>query len=134
MTLRSVLSWILGMLWLPLYMTYDLVSGTARVTRDILTPGEGITPAIVEVPLRCRNNVEISLMSNLVSLAPGSVTVATRQEPATVWVHAMYTKDRRSILDYVHTIEDHVLRATRPDGWLPPRPTGPERDEEEWSR
>ena len=134
MTLKSVLNWILGMFWLPFYMIYDLVNGAVRVTGDILTPGEGITPAIVEVPLRCRNNIEISLMANLVSLAPGSITMATRREPATVWVHSMYTKDRRSVLDYVHTIEEQVLRATRPDGHLPPRPTGPERDEQERNR
>jgi multicomponent Na+:H+ antiporter subunit E len=128
MTPRTLLTWILGMLWLPVYLAYDLVSGSVRVTRDILVPGDTIVPAFVEVPLRCRNDFEISLMANLISLAPGSITVATRPDPATVWVHAMYAEDHRSVLDYVHTMEDHVLRATRPDG-VPPRPGELERDE-----
>lgn len=129
MTLRSFLGWIAGMFWLPFYMVYDLLSGSLRVSKDILTPGEGITPAIVEVPLRCHNNLEISLMSNLVSLSPGVITVATRREPPTVWVHAMYVEDRPSILEYVRTIEDHVLRATRPSGGPPPRLEEPNRTE-----
>ncbi|MBR8743879.1 Na+/H+ antiporter subunit E [Nocardiopsis sp. MG754419] len=128
MTPRTFLTWILGMFWLPLYMAYDLVAGSLRVTRDILRPQGDITPAFVEVPLRCRSDFEISLMSNLVSLSPGTITVATRQNPATVWVHAMYAHDHRSVLDYVHTMEDQVLRATRPDG-VPTRPGDLERDE-----
>jgi multicomponent Na+:H+ antiporter subunit E len=128
MTPRTLLNWILGMLWLPLYIAYDLVRGSVRVTRDIILPGGAIVPAFVEVPLRCRSDFEISMMANLVSLAPGSITVASRHDPATVWVHAMYAQDHRSVLDYVHTMEDHLLRATRPDG-VPPRPRDLERGE-----
>lgn len=128
MTPRTLVFWLLGVLWLPFYLIYDLVGGSLRVSRDILFPGDSITPAFVEVPLRCRNDFEISLMSNLVSLTPGTITVATRHDPATVWVHAMYAADHRSVLGHVHNMEDHVLRATRPDG-VPLRPDDLEREE-----
>ncbi|GAA1093190.1 Na+/H+ antiporter subunit E [Nocardiopsis exhalans] len=128
MTPRTFLAWILGMLWLPCYVLYDLLHGSVRVSRDILLPGDTIVPAFVEVPLRCRNDLEISLMANLISLSPGSLTVAARHDPATLWVHAMYAKDHRSVLHQVHTLEDTVLRATRPEG-VPPRPEDLERDE-----
>lgn len=126
-TPRTALTWILGMLWLPVYLAYDLLSGSVRVSRDIVIPGDTIRPAFVEVPLRCRNDFEISLMANLVSLSPGSITVATRHDPATLWVHAMYAKNHRHVLHSVHTLEDYVLRATRPDG-VPPRPDDLERN------
>jgi multicomponent Na+:H+ antiporter subunit E len=128
MTPRTFLTWILGMLWLPCYVVYDLLHGSVRVSRDILLPGDTVAPAFVEVPLRCRDDLEISLMANLISLSPGSLTVAARHDPATLWVHAMYAKDHRSVLRHVHTLEDNVLRATRPEG-VPPRPDDLERDE-----
>ena len=128
MTARTFLTWILGMLWLPCYLVYDLLRGTARVSRDILLPGVTIAPAFIEVPLRCRNDFEISLMANLITLTPGTVTVAARHDPATLWVHAMYARDHGSVLHHVHGLEDQVLRATRPEG-VPPRPEDVERDE-----
>ena len=128
MTVKSVLIWLLGILWLPVYLVYDLVAGSVRVGWEILTPGNTTTPAFVEVPLRCHNDFEISVMANLVSLAPGSLTVAARHDPATVWVHAVFARDHRSVLDEVHRMEDQVLRATRPKGF-PPRPEDLERDE-----
>ncbi|WP_017613922.1 Na+/H+ antiporter subunit E [Nocardiopsis salina] len=129
MTVKSVLIWILGILWLPVYLAYDLLVGSLRVGWEILTPGSQIAPAFVEVPLRCRTDFEISMMANLVSLTPGSLTVAARHDPATVWVHAMYAESHSSIIRYVHTIEDNLLRATRPEG-IPPRPEDLDRDEE----
>lgn len=128
MTVKSVLVWLLGMLWLPVYLVYDLVAGSLRVGWEILTPGSSVTPAFVEVPLRCRTDFEISVMANLISLAPGSITVAARHDPATVWVHAVFAKDHRTVLHEVHLMEDQVLRATRPTG-VPPRPEDLERDE-----
>ena len=31
MTVKSVLIWILGILWLPVYLAYDLLVGSLRV-------------------------------------------------------------------------------------------------------
>lgn len=129
MTLKSFLNWIHGMFLLPLYIVYDLFSGSVRVGWEILTPGSSLAPAFVEVPLRCRNSAEIAALANLVSLTPGSLAIAARHDPATLWVHSMYTKSHTSAVHYVHTIEDHLLRATRPKG-VPPRPEDLHRDTE----
>jgi len=128
MTVKSVLVWLLGILWMPVYVAYDLITGSLRVGWEILTPGSQISPAFVEVPLRCRTDFEVSMLANLISLTPGSLTVAARQDPATVWVYSMYTESHGSTLRYAHAMEDHLLRATRPEG-VPPRPQDLERDE-----
>lgn len=129
MTLKGFLNWVYGMFRLPVHIVYDLISGSARVGWEILTPGCSLSPAFVEVPLRCRNNAEIAALANLVSLTPGSLTIAARHDPATLWVHSMYVKSHVSAVRYVHTIEDHLLRATRPKG-VPPRPEDLGRDTE----
>ncbi|WP_017607364.1 Na+/H+ antiporter subunit E [Nocardiopsis xinjiangensis] len=128
MTVKSVLNWILGILWIPVYLAYDLLTGSLRVGWEILTPGSRISAAFVEVPLRCRTDFEVSTLANLVSLTPGSLTVAARQDPATVWVYSMYTHSHGSTVRYVHAMEDRLLRATRPAG-KPPRAEDLERDE-----
>lgn len=129
MTPKSFLQWIYGLLRLPVYIVYDLAFGSVRVGWEILTPGCSLSPAFVEVPLRCRNSAEIAALANLVSLTPGSLTIAARHDPATLWVHSMYVKSHESAVRYVHTIEDHLLRATRPRG-IPPRPGDLGRDTE----
>lgn len=128
MRAKNVLNRILSILWMPVYLAYDLLTGSLRVGWEILTPGSRISPAFVEVPLRCRSDFEISMLANLVSLTPGSLTVAARQDPATVWVYSMYTESHGSTLRYVHGMEDRLLRATRLEG-APPRPQDLERGE-----
>lgn len=127
MTIRSALKWILSILWFPFYLVYELVSGSLLVGWDILTPGSSATPAFVEVPLRCRNDGEIAALANLISLTPGSITVAARHSPATLWVHEMYAADHDSAVRAVHLMEDHLLLMTRPEG-RPPRPDDLDRD------
>lgn len=126
--LKNAMRSVAGCLWLPVYLAYDLIVGSLRVGHEILTPGSRISPAFVEVPLRCRTDFEISALANLVSLTPGSLTVAARHDPATVWVHSMYARSHESVVSYVHAMEDHLLRATRPRG-VPPRPEDLERGE-----
>ncbi|WP_444963787.1 Na+/H+ antiporter subunit E [Nocardiopsis sp. M1B1] len=99
--------------WFPFFYGSRVVTSTLQVAWDILTPGSASVPALIEVPLRCRTDLEITAVANMVSLTPGTVTVATRTDPPTLWVHGMYTADERAFLDDIHQMEDYLLGLTR---------------------
>lgn len=117
----SLLLRVLRTLWLPFAYTGYVVGSSIRVSWDILTPGSASTPAFVEVPLRCRTAFEVTTIANMVSFAPGSVTVATRMDPPTLWVHGMYAPTDEAFRDTVYAMEDRLLGVTRSQG-PPPRP------------
>ncbi|WP_285730249.1 Na+/H+ antiporter subunit E [Nocardiopsis sp. ATB16-24] len=105
--------------WFPFFYGLRVVTSTLRVVWDILTPGNAATPAFIEVPLRCRTEVEITAIANMISLTPGTVTVATRLEPPTLWVHGLYTADEHAFHDDIRQMEDYLLSITRPQRTRP---------------
>ena len=108
------LAWALRVLWFPFYAGAEIVKTSLQVMWDIVTPGSASTPAFVEVPVRCRTDFEFTMLANLISLTPGTVTMAVRREPATLWVHGLYVEDRASFQRDIHVMEDRILAVTRP--------------------
>ncbi|MGW5876930.1 Na+/H+ antiporter subunit E [Nocardiopsis terrae] len=115
------LMWALRVLRFPFYAGWEIIRTSFEVMWDIVTPGSASTPAFVEVPIRCGSDLETTMLANLISLTPGTVTVAVRREPATLWVHGLYVKDRESFLEGIREMENHILAATRLTG--PPEST-----------
>ncbi|CAL9367381.1 hypothetical protein SUDANB121_00797 [Nocardiopsis dassonvillei] len=111
--------------WFPFFYGSRVVASSFRVARDTLGPGRSVEPAFVEVPLNARTELEVTAVANMVSLTPGSVTVATRMRPPTLWVHGLYTADEKAFLDGIHRMEDYLLDITRPHG-APARTETPE--------
>lgn len=119
----SYVKWVLSTLWFPFYFGAEVVKTSAQVLGDVLTPGSSSTPAFVEVPTRCRTDFETTMLANMISLTPGTVTVSVGEDrPATLWVHGLYVDDRASFHADIHDMEDRLLAVTRPGHELPERP------------
>ncbi|MEU3308356.1 Na+/H+ antiporter subunit E [Nocardiopsis sp. NPDC055551] len=108
------LKWALRLLWFPFYAGGEITKTSFQVMWDIVTPGSASTPAFVEVPIRGRTDFEVTMLANLISLTPGTVTVAVRHEPSTLWVHGLYVQDRESFREDIRAMEDRILAVTRP--------------------
>ena len=86
------------------FYVWELVVSSLRVAYDVLTPTLHMRPAIVAVPLDVRSDVAITLLANLVSLTPGSLTLDVSADRRTLYVHVMFVGDdadaaRRAIKD-----------------------------------
>lgn len=95
----------------------EIVKGALTIAQDVVTPGVRMSPAIVELPLRCRTDLEISLMASSITITPGTVTigVAAAQDgrPPTLFVHAIYGHDVEELMDSLHDMERRLLTMTR---------------------
>ena len=98
------------------WVARELVVANAQVAWDVVTPRDRVEAGIVELRLRSRTDAEIAAIANLVSLTPGTLTLAIRREPATIWVHGMYAPDAESFRRRLRRMEDHTLQALRHDG------------------
>lgn len=85
-----------------------------EVAREIVTPGDGLAPAIVEVPLRSRTPFEIASYMSLVSLTPGTVALALSEDRARLAVHGMHAGDPEHFRADLCALEEQMLSAWRP--------------------
>ncbi len=71
----------------------QLLLSSLRVAGDVLTPAHRARPGIVAVPLEARTDGEITLLANLVSLTPGSLSLDVSDDRRTLFVHVMFLDD-----------------------------------------
>jgi multicomponent Na+:H+ antiporter subunit E len=71
----------------------ELLVSSVRVAVDVLRPRLTMIPAVVAVPLDLRDELQITLLANLVSLTPGTLSIDVAEDRRTLYVHAMYGQD-----------------------------------------
>ncbi|MDP8905824.1 MAG: Na+/H+ antiporter subunit E [Chloroflexota bacterium] len=92
----------------------ELIMANARVAADVVTPRHRARPGVIAVPLDARSDAEITLLANLISMTPGSLSVDVSDDRRVLYVHAMFVTDpdgvRRQIKE---TFERRVLEMLR---------------------
>ena len=97
-----------------LFFVGQLVLSSLRVAADVVTPRHRARPGILAVPLEVRTNGEITLLANLVSLTPGSLSLDVSEDRSTLFVHVMFLDDPEAARREIKTgFERRVLELLR---------------------
>ena len=87
---------------LAAFFSWELVVANFRVAADVLRVGR-IEPAVVAIPLDITSDGEILLLSMLINIRPGSVTIDLSDDRRSLYVHVMHMTSpeatRREIKD-----------------------------------
>ncbi|WCP69394.1 Na+/H+ antiporter subunit E [Vibrio tubiashii] len=103
-----------ALLSLLIYFCYEMVISVARVVWDVVTPTHLSDPDIVYIPLDVRTDLEISLLANMVSLTPGSLSLDITQDKKHMVVHAMFAPDHEKVIREIKEgLEKRILEVTR---------------------
>lgn len=85
------------------FFLWELLLANVRVALDVVGPRHRIRPAVVAIPLDATRDAEILLLSALINITPGSVTIDVSDDRRTIYVHVMNMetpeKTRREIKD-----------------------------------
>jgi multicomponent Na+:H+ antiporter subunit E len=73
------------------FFGWQLLVANFRVAADVLR-GNRIEPAVVAIPLDVTSEGEILLLSMLINITPGSVTIDLSDDRQTLYVHVMHMK------------------------------------------
>ncbi len=96
------------------YFLYAVVVANIEVAYEIMTPGLNVNPGIIKIPLDVETNVEISLLANLITLTPGTLSIDVSDDKKALYVHSMYVKDKdKFIKDIKDGFERRILLITR---------------------
>lgn len=88
-----LVSWplkILHAIHLAAYFGWALIVANIRVAIDVARPHTTIRPAVVAIPLDVTSDAEILLLSMLINITPGSVTIDLSDDRQTLYVHVMH--------------------------------------------
>ncbi|MFN3326636.1 MAG: Na+/H+ antiporter subunit E [Bryobacteraceae bacterium] len=75
------------------YFLKELTLATVRVAADVVRPLDQLHPAVVAVPLDVRSDAEILLLSNLLTLTPGTLSLDVSTDRRVLYIHAMNAQD-----------------------------------------
>ena len=98
------------------FFAWELVLANLRVAADVLR-GHQIEPAVVGIPLDITSDGEILLLSMLINITPGSVTVDLSDDRRVLYVHVMHmTNPDATRREIKNGFERRVRRLFEPQG------------------
>jgi multicomponent Na+:H+ antiporter subunit E len=99
---------------LSLFLLKEIVRATARVAWEVITPWRLRRPGIVAVPLDVATDGEITLLANMITLTPGTLSLDVSEDRRTLFVHAMFGGDPEAVRQEIKEgFERRVLRLSR---------------------
>lgn len=105
---------------LAVFVTIKLVTGTFRSIGQTFHRTD--RPVIVQFPLRARSDLEIFLLTSLITVTPDSMVLGTAaampgsprgDQPATLFVHLAHVGSRGQAIAELQDLERRVLRISR---------------------
>lgn len=73
----------------------DLVRANFRMAAIILSPRMKLRPAVVAVPLILRSETAIILLTNMITLTPGTLSLDISTDRRMIYIHTVYLDDPR---------------------------------------
>lgn len=78
---------------LLLYFLWELVLANLRVARDVIAPGFHMRPGVIAIPLEAKSDVEITLLANMITLTPGTMSLDVSLDRKTLYIHTLWGED-----------------------------------------
>ncbi|MCI5073542.1 Na+/H+ antiporter subunit E [Oricola sp.] len=93
---------------------YELVLSAWRVAKLVLKPNMNLKPGIFAYPLKVDRDFEITLLANLITLTPGTLSVDVSDDRRYLYVHALDCSDPdQAREDIADGFERKILEAFR---------------------
>ncbi len=68
----------------------ELLVSSWRVAIDVVKPLPLMRPGVVGIPLDAETDLEITMLANVISLTPGTLSLDVSEDRKTLYIHAMY--------------------------------------------
>lgn len=110
----SALSWPWRWLVFWCWYAWALVTSSKAVLKDLVTPGDQARSGIARIRSNCRTDTEVTLLSALITLTPGTLTLGQLGGGTgfrEILVHSMYHEDDESALADLHDMDQRMTRS-----------------------
>lgn len=83
-----------------------------QVAHDVLTPKHLMNPNFIKVPLTKElSDTQITVLANLITMTPGTLSVEIPEDKSSLFIHAMYLENEEEMIASIQN--DYERRVTR---------------------
>lgn len=92
----------------------ELILSNISIVKLVYSRKPDFEPGIFEMPIEVTKSWEITLLANLITLTPGTLTVAISDDQSKFFIHAMDIEDKEeAIFEIKNTFEKAIMEVTR---------------------
>lgn len=92
----------------------EMVISNFRVLKAVITPGIAYQPGTFALPMDCESDLEITLLANLITLTPGTLSVDVSEDRKILFVHTMFAEDPDGVIREIKNgLERRLLELSR---------------------
>ena len=86
-----------------LFYVKEVVTANLFIAMDIMRPESAASPGFIELPLGPMSQMQILLLTNLISMTPGTLSFDLSHDRSRLLIHAMYLRGRPD------EVRDHLI-------------------------
>lgn len=92
----------------------ELLLANLSVIKHVMRPKLDIRPGIFALPTELKTNFEITLLANLITLTPGTLTVDVSPDNDILYIHALDIPDVEQVIREIkESFEKQIMEVTR---------------------
>lgn len=86
---------------LALLFVYELILSSLRVAYLIFQDQKHLRPEILAFPLRVSTDAQITLLANLITLTPGTVSIDISRDRRFLFIHCIDVPDQKALIQSI---------------------------------
>jgi multicomponent Na+:H+ antiporter subunit E len=91
------------------YFLYEMIAANVQVAYDVVTPNYFFKPGIIRYPLEAVTDIEINLLSSIISMTPGTLILDISEDKKFLFIHVMYLKNQEHFITQIKKGFEHRL-------------------------
>lgn len=95
-----------------LHLGGEVIKSNYQVTRTIFKPNLDVSPGIVKYPMESKTDLEITMLTYIISLTPGTLVIDVSDDKKVMYIHGMYIEDKDAFIQYIRLKLEMKLLAT----------------------
>ncbi len=93
-----------------IFYLLKLIQANIYIAYDILTPKMYTNPGFVWIPLKVNSDIGILLLSNLLSMTPGTLSVDIDHERKKLLIHCLYNTLDRNVVAEIEEMQNKIIK------------------------
>ena len=75
------------------FFIMQVIIANLKIAYDIVTPKHLMCPGVIAVPLDTQSDFEVIMITNIITMTPGTLSLDVSMDRRVLYIHAMYIHD-----------------------------------------
>lgn len=91
------------------FYIWELIKSNVRVAYEVLTPTHTMKPGVIGLQLEAKSDAAITILANLITMTPGTLSLDLSSDRRVLFIHAMYIDDEETLRRDLKDLERRVI-------------------------